>query len=177
MYLGYIFVNLQFFELHIMEIKNILSVKVSEGVKSCFNGEIAADEVQTQETRKDFEGDITVVVFPFTRYSRRSPEETGKILGDYLKENVDAVEDFNVVKGFLNIVISSEYWLGVLADIEDTENYGYSKPGAASKTIMIEYSSPNTNKPLHLGHIRNNFLGWSVAEILKANGHRVIKTI
>lgn len=159
-----------------MEIKNILSVKVSEGVTSCFNGKITADEVQIQETRKDFEGDITVVVFPFTRYSRRSPEETGKILGDYLKENVDAVEDFNVVKGFLNIVISSEYWLEVLADIEDTENYGYSKPGAASKTIMIEYSSPNTNKPLHLGHIRNNFLGWSVAEILKANGHRVIKT-
>ena len=126
-----------------------------------------------QETRKEFAGDLTVVVFPFTRYSRKSPEETAKELGEYLKQNIEEVETYNVIKGFLNVVISSAYWIEVLNDVAKEEKYGYAKE-PSGKTYMIEYSSPNTNKPLHLGHIRNNFLGWSVSEIQKANGHNVI---
>ena len=116
---------------------------------------------------------MTVVVFPFTRYSRKSPEETAKELGEYLKQNIEEVETYNVIKGFLNVVISSAYWIEVLNDVAKEEKYGYAKE-PSGKTYMIEYSSPNTNKPLHLGHIRNNFLGWSVSEIQKANGHNVI---
>ena len=114
-----------------------------------------------------------MVVFPFTRYSRKSPEETAKELGEYLKQNIEEVETYNVIKGFLNVVISSAYWIEVLNDVAKEDKYGYAKE-PSGKTYMIEYSSPNTNKPLHLGHIRNNFLGWSVSEIQKANGHKVI---
>ncbi|MBP3420171.1 MAG: arginine--tRNA ligase [Marinifilaceae bacterium] len=156
-----------------MTIEGLLTAKVSEAVEACFGVKIEEKDVQLQATRKEFAGDLTVVVFPFTRLSRKSPEETGKILGEYLKEKIEEIKDYNVVKGFLNIEISSAYWVGVLNDIDSVEKYGYANEPSGRK-IMIEYSSPNTNKPLHLGHIRNNLLGWSVSEIQKANGHDVM---
>ena len=154
-------------------IEKMLTQQVLEAVKACYGVELTEKDVQLQETRKEFAGDLTVVVFPFTRYSRKSPEETAKELGEYLKQNIEEVETYNVIKGFLNVVISSAYWIEVLNDVAKEEKYGYAKE-PSGKTYMIEYSSPNTNKPLHLGHIRNNFLGWSVSEIQKANGHNVI---
>ena len=156
-----------------MTIEKMLTQQVLEAVKACYGVELTEKDVQLQETRKEFAGDLTVVVFPFTRYSRKSPEETAKGLGEYLKQNIEEVETYNVIKGFLNVVISSAYWIEVLNDVAKEEKYGYAKE-PSGKTYMIEYSSPNTNKPLHLGHIRNNFLGWSVSEIQKANGHNVI---
>lgn len=156
-----------------MTIEKMLTQQVLEAVKACYGVELTEKDVQLQETRKEFAGDLTVVVFPFTRYSRKSPEETAKELGEYLKQNIEEVETYNVIKGFLNVVISSAYWIEVLNDVAREEKYGYAKE-PSGKTYMIEYSSPNTNKPLHLGHIRNNFLGWSVSEIQKANGHNVI---
>lgn len=156
-----------------MTIEKILVQQVLEAVRICYGVELTEKDVQLQETRKDFAGDLTVMVFPFTRYSRKSPEQTAKELGEYLKQNVEEVEGYNVIKGFLNVVISSAYWIAVLNEVSKEEKYGYAKK-KTGKTIMIEYSSPNTNKPLHLGHIRNNLLGWSVSEIQKANGHRVI---
>ena len=156
-----------------MTIEKMLTQQVLEAVKACYGVELTEKDVQLQETRKEFAGDLTVVVFPFTRYSRKSPEETAKELGEYLKQNIEEVETYNVIKGFLNVVISSAYWIEVLNDVAKEEKYGYAKV-PSGKTYMIEYSSPNTNKPLHLGHIRNNFLGWSVSEIQKANGHNVI---
>ena len=156
-----------------MTIEKMLTQQVLEAVKACYGVELTEKDVQLQETRKEFAGDLTVVVFPFTRYSRKSPEETAKELGEYLKQNIEEVETYNVIKGFLNVVISSAYWIEVLNDVSKEERYGYAKE-PSGKTYMIEYSSPNTNKPLHLGHIRNNFLGWSVSEIQKANGHEVI---
>ena len=156
-----------------MTIEKMLTQQVLEAVKACYGVELTEKDVQLQETRKEFAGDLTVVVFPFTRYSRKSPEETAKELGEYLKQNIEEVETYNVIKGFLNVVISSAYWIEVLNDVAKEDKYGYAKE-PSGKTYMIEYSSPNTNKPLHLGHIRNNFLGWSVSEIQKANGHKVI---
>ena len=156
-----------------MTIEKMLTQQVLEAVKACYGVELTEKDVQLQETRKEFAGDLTVVVFPFTRYSRKSPEETAKELGEYLKQNIEEVETYNVIKGFLNVVISSAYWIEVLNDVAKEEKYGYAKE-PSGKTYMIEYSSPNTNKPLHLGPIRTNFLGWSVSEIQKANGHNVI---
>ena len=156
-----------------MTIEKMLTQQVLEAVKACYGVELTEKDVQLQETRKEFAGDLTVVVFPFTRYSRKSPEETAKELGEYLKQNIEEVETYNVIKGFLNVVISAAYWIEVLNEVAREEKYGYAKD-PSGKTYMIEYSSPNTNKPLHLGHIRNNFLGWSVSEIQKANGHQVI---
>ena len=156
-----------------MTLEKMLTQQLLETVKACYGVELTEKDVQLQETRKEFAGDLTVVVFPFTRYSRKSPEETAKELGEYLKQNIEEVETYNVIKGFLNVVISSAYWIEVLNDVAKEEKYGYAKE-PSGKTYMIEYSSPNTNKPLHLGHIRNNFLGWSVSEIQKANGHNVI---
>ena len=156
-----------------MTIEKMLTQQVLEAVKACYGVELTEKDVQLQETRKEFAGDLTVVVFPFTRYSRKSPEETAKELGEYLKQNIEEVETYNVIKGFLNVVISSAYWIEVLNDVAKEDKYGYAKE-PSGKTYMIEYSSPNTNKPLHLGQIRNNFLGWSVSEIQKANGHKVI---
>lgn len=156
-----------------MTIEKMLTRQVLEAVKACYGVELTAKDIQLQETRKEFAGDLTVVVFPFTRYSRKSPEETAKELGEYLKQNIEEVKEYNVIKGFLNVTISSAYWLEVLNEVAEEKRFGYLKE-KSGKTIMIEYSSPNTNKPLHLGHIRNNLLGWSVSEIQKANGHEVI---
>eukprot|EP01029_Cantina_marsupialis_P003926 TRINITY_DN1394_c0_g3_i1.p2 TRINITY_DN1394_c0_g3~~TRINITY_DN1394_c0_g3_i1.p2 ORF type:complete len:598 (+),score=123.03 TRINITY_DN1394_c0_g3_i1:5424-7217(+) len=158
-----------------MSIESIIKGKVVEAIKQVYGQEIEEKTVQIQKTRREFEGDLTVVVFPFLRFSKKSPEETANDLGNFLRENIDSVSAFNVVKGFLNLVIDNSYWISVLNEALATENYGFTAPTADSKKVMIEYSSPNTNKPLHLGHIRNNLLGYSVAQILKANGHEVIK--
>ena len=152
-----------------------LSVILQNAVSALYDGQVSADMVQVQKTRKEFDGDLTVVVFPLLKFSKKSPEETGKELGNYLQQNVSEVVVFNVVKGFLNLTISDEYWLNQFNEISQKESYGFAEKNLGI-TTMVEYSSPNTNKPLHLGHIRNCLLGWSVAEILKANGHNVIKT-
>ena len=156
-----------------MNIQEVLSTKVKEAIFTIFMVELPT--VEFQPTRKDFEGDVTVVVFPMLRYVKGNPELIGKQVGGYLQEHVDEVLDFNVVKGFLNIVISDSYYLDFFNAIGNMENFGY-ESNISDEAIMVEYSSPNTNKPLHLGHIRNNLLGYSVAEILKASGKKVYKT-
>jgi len=158
-----------------MSIESIIKGKVVEAISACYGQKVEEDSVQIQKTRREFEGDLTVVVFPFLRFSKKSPEETANDLGNFLKENVEAIPSFNIVKGFLNLVIDNSYWLSVLNEAVKIENYGFTPMTEGAKKVMIEYSSPNTNKPLHLGHIRNNLLGYSVAQILKANGYEVIK--
>ncbi len=155
-----------------MSLQDILSNNIIKAVKEIFNAELPS--VEFQATRKEFAGDITVVVFSMLRVVKGNPVTIGEAIGDYLVEHVDEVTAFNVVKGFLNIEIKDSFYLNFFNSIKDEENYGFE--GASSKAIMVEYSSPNTNKPLHLGHIRNNLLGYSVAEILKAAGHPVYKT-
>ncbi len=159
-----------------MSIEIILRDQIVNAIAKCYNQQIEPTLVQLQNTRKEFEGDVTLVVFPFVRMSRKSPEQTAAEIGDFLQQNVPEVEKYNVVKGFLNLVISTEYWLSVLNSITSNSNFGITDPTDSSKLVMVEYSSPNTNKPLHLGHIRNNLLGFSLCEILKANGNKVVKT-
>ncbi|MRT93324.1 arginine--tRNA ligase [Ancylomarina sp. 16SWW S1-10-2] len=158
-----------------MSIESIIKGKVVEAISACYGQIVEEDSVQIQKTRREFEGDLTVVVFPFLRFSKKSPEETANDLGNYLQENIDSIPSFNIVKGFLNLVIDNSYWLSVLNEAVNTDNYGFIPLKEGARKVMIEYSSPNTNKPLHLGHIRNNLLGYSVAQILKANGLEVIK--
>ncbi|WP_299321012.1 arginine--tRNA ligase [uncultured Maribacter sp.] len=155
-----------------MNIQEVLSDKVKEAVKSIFDKELP--NVEFQPTRKDFEGDITIVVFPMLRVVKGNPVQIGEQIGAYLEEHVDAVAGFNVIKGFLNIVINDGFYLDFFNSISSVENFGFVKE--SDDAVMVEYSSPNTNKPLHLGHIRNNLLGYSVAEILKASGKKVYKT-
>lgn len=145
-------------------------------LKKLYNFVQEENQIQIQNTRKDQVGDITLVVFPFLKFSKKSPEETGKDIGGYISNVVKEVKSFNVVKGFLNLEISDDYWLENLKTAFYDSNYGFVMSGTESKLVMVEYSSPNTNKPLHLGHIRNNLLGYSISEILKANGSRVVKT-
>ncbi|MBL1233011.1 MAG: arginine--tRNA ligase [Flavobacteriales bacterium] len=147
---------------------------VAKGIASIYGAEVDVNTIQPQKTRKEFDGDLTVVVFPFTKIAKKSPEQTAEDLGKYLVDNVPQITNFNVVKGFLNLSIAPEYWLGELNTIAQNKTFGQAAP--SGKTYMVEYASPNTNKPLHLGHLRNIFLGFSVAEILKANGHEVFKT-
>ena len=145
-------------------------------VKALYGQDVPEKMVQLQKTRSEFEGSLTLVVFPFVKMARKSPEQTGQELGDYLVAHCDAVSKYNVVKGFLNLSIADEAWLGLLADIDADAHYGEKVVNEQSPLVMIEYSSPNTNKPLHLGHVRNNLLGWSLAQIMQANGNRVVKT-
>ncbi|MBV5314346.1 MAG: arginine--tRNA ligase [Prolixibacteraceae bacterium] len=159
-----------------MSIELILSTKIIEAIAQCYNHQVEPSLVQLQNTRKEFEGDITLVVFPFVRMSKKSPEATAAEIGDYLQQHVAEVEKYNVVKGFLNLVISPAYWVSVLNSASVHSNFGITEAAEVSKLVMVEYSSPNTNKPLHLGHIRNNLLGFSLCEILKANGNKVVKT-
>lgn len=159
-----------------MLIELIIRDQVVEAIAKLYNQQIEPSLVQLQNTRKEFEGDITLVVFPFLRTSKKSPEQTATEIGTFLQENVAEVEKFNVVKGFLNLVISQDYWISVLNSAADQPSYGVVDVTDDSKLVMVEYSSPNTNKPLHLGHIRNNLLGFSLSEILKANGNKVVKT-
>ena len=159
-----------------MKIENMIADAVKKAVKSLYGQEVPDKMVQVQKTRSEFEGNLTLVVFPFVKMARKSPEQTAQELGSYLVENCEAVERFNVVKGFLNMVIAPAAWLSLLADIDADEHYGMKQATDDSPLVMIEYSSPNTNKPLHLGHVRNNLLGWSLAQIMQANGNRVVKT-
>ena len=157
-----------------MSLQNILTPYIQEAVQNVFD--LSIDKVEFQATRKDFEGDITMVVFPLVKQLKGNPVEIGTKIGDYLVENVSLVSKFNVVQGFLNIVIDDSYYTDFFNSILANETFGYVAPKEGDKAIMVEYSSPNTNKPLHLGHIRNNLLGYSVAEILKAAGNKVYKT-
>ena len=145
-------------------------------VKALYGQEVPEKMVQLQKTRSEFEGNLTLVVFPFVKMARKSPEQTGQEIGQYLVDNCEAVSKFNVVKGFLNLSIADAAWLNMLADIDKDDHYGEKSANEGSPLVMIEYSSPNTNKPLHLGHVRNNLLGWSLAQIMQANGNKVVKT-
>ena len=153
-----------------------LTQAVLAAIKDLYGQEVDPKTVQVQKTRSEFEGNLTLVVFPFLKISRKKPEDTAADLGEWLKNNCEMVSDYNVVKGFLNLVISAQTWTDLLNKIDADEHYGEKQPTADSKLVMIEYSSPNTNKPLHLGHVRNNLLGWSLAKIMEANGNRVVKT-
>lgn len=156
------------------ELEKQLSQSGIEAIQALFGEKIDEKQLQWQQTRKDFEGDITLVVFPLLRISKKSPEQTAEAIGKYLKDHSDLVEGFNVVKGFLNLSISAAFWLNFLKENTSLSNFGFKSPKSKSK-VMVEYSSPNTNKPLHLGHLRNNFLGYSIASILEAEGHEVFK--
>lgn len=156
-----------------MNIQDVLTAKVKEAVASAYEVELPA--VEFQPTRKDFEGDITAVIFPMLRFVKGNPEQIGNVIGTYLQDQIEEVAGFNVIKGFLNIVLSDAYYLEFFNSIRDSEDFGYCRTDGQD-AVMVEYSSPNTNKPLHLGHIRNNLLGYSVAEILRASGKKVYKT-
>ncbi|HEY6914074.1 MAG TPA: arginine--tRNA ligase, partial [Paludibacter sp.] len=159
-----------------MNLETILSALVGEAVKSLYGLETEASQIQLQKTKKEFEGDITVVTFPFVKAARKSPEQTGQQIGEYLQQQSPVISAFNVIKGFLNLSISKSYWLETLNEIHGNASFGTKEVKDDADLMMIEYSSPNTNKPLHLGHIRNNLLGFSIAEIQKANGWKVVKT-
>ena len=159
-----------------MNIEKALCSSVIKAVKELYGQDVPEKMVQLQKTKREFEGHLTLVVFPFLKISHKKPEETAEDLGHWLKENESCVASYNVVKGFLNLVISNGAWIGLLNDINADPTYGERKATEKSPLVMIEYSSPNTNKPLHLGHVRNNLLGWSLAKIMEANGNRVVKT-
>ena len=159
-----------------MNIEQQLTADVRAAIKVLYGQEVPDNLLQLQKTKREFEGHLTLVTFPLLRISRKKPEETAQEIGQYLQENSDAVAAFNVVKGFLNLVVAPQKWVELLEVIDADDHYGFVKPTEASPLVMIEYSSPNTNKPLHLGHVRNNLLGWSLSQIMEANGNRVVKT-
>ena len=159
-----------------MKIEEQIQSAAIAAVKALYGQEVPEKMVQLQKTRSEFEGNLTLVVFPFVKMARKSPEQTAQELGQYLVDNCEAISKFNVVKGFLNLSIADAAWLNLLADIDKEDHYGEKAVSEDSPLVMIEYSSPNTNKPLHLGHVRNNLLGWSLAQIMQANGNKVVKT-
>ena len=159
-----------------MKIEEQITVAALAAVKELYGTEVPEKMIQLQKTRSDFEGNLTLVTFPLLKTSHKKPEDTAQDLGEYLKKNCKAVADFNVVKGFLNLVIAQAAWTGLLNNINADEKFGEKRVTDESPLVMIEYSSPNTNKPLHLGHVRNNLLGWSLAQIMEANGNKVVKT-
>ncbi len=159
-----------------MTIEQQIITTAQQAVKTLYGQEVPEKMVQLQKTKREFEGNLTLVVFPFLKISHKKPEDTAQDLGEYIKQNCDAIADFNVVKGFLNLVIDSKAWIGLLNEMNSNPKFGEKPVTENSPLVMIEYSSPNTNKPLHLGHVRNNLLGWSLAQIMEANGNRVIKT-
>ena len=156
--------------------EKIISAALS-GVKDLYGAEVPEKMIQLQETRPEFEGELTLVVFPLLKTSRNSPEATAQDMGEYLTQKCpDLISKFNVVKGFLNLSIASAQWIQLLEEIEHNPKFGFLPVTDESPLVMIEYSSPNTNKPLHLGHVRNNLLGWALAQVMEANGNRVVKT-
>jgi len=157
-----------------MSLSQILTPSIQKAIQALFD--VTVDKIEFQTTRKEFEGDITMVIFPLLKVIKSNPVELGNKIGNYLVENLSEVSRFNVVSGFLNIVIADSYYLNFFNEIKDNQKFGYVTPNPDDKAIMVEYSSPNTNKPLHLGHVRNNLLGYSVAEIIKASGKKVYKT-
>jgi len=158
-----------------MEIEVILKGAINKAISEIYNQDADQKSLQIQKTRKDFEGDFTLVVFPLLRISKKPPEQTAEEIGNYLKENINQISDFNVIKGFLNLSIDKKFWISYLNEIGKNQNFGFVTDKKDPKTILIEYSSPNTNKPLHLGHIRNNLLGYSVAQLLETQGDKVYK--
>ena len=144
-----------------------LQQSVSDALKQLYNHNVAPENILLQKTKKEFEGDFTVVVFPYVKAAKKSPEVVANELGEYVKTNLTNIESYNVIKGFLNFVVKTEYWLSFVKDNVCKSDFGYASANISSSPIVIEYSSPNTNKPLHLGHIRNNLLGWSVAKLLQ----------
>ncbi len=159
-----------------MKIEKLLCNDIQNAIKTLYGQEATGEQVQLLKTKRDVEGHLTLVVFPLLKISRKKPEDTAAEIGRYLVENTESVSAYNVVKGFLNLTIAPKAWIELLSDINAQPQYGYVQPTADSPLVMIEYSSPNTNKPLHLGHVRNNLLGWSLACILEAGGNRVVKT-
>ncbi len=159
-----------------MNFEHIIKEKAQEAIKNLYKTEVNIDQIQVQNTRKDFDGDYTIVTFPLLRYSKKSPEITAEELGRYLIEHIEQVVDFNVIKGFLNIDLGQNYWISEFRKAYETNKFGITPANANSKTVLVEYSSPNTNKPLHLGHIRNNLIGFSISKILEAGGKKIIKT-
>lgn len=159
-----------------MNIANEISSSVLKAVKELYGADVPVSMVQLQKTKREFEGNLTLVVFPFLRISKKKPEDTAREIGEWLTANDGSIASFNVVKGFLNLVIAPAAWLRLLNVINADAKFGEKEAGADAPLVMIEYSSPNTNKPLHLGHVRNNLLGWSLAQIMEANGNRVVKT-
>ncbi|MBR3565194.1 MAG: arginine--tRNA ligase [Paludibacteraceae bacterium] len=159
-----------------MTITETLTAHIQQALKELYQLEATESQIQLQKTKKEFEGNITLVTFPFVKAARKAPEMVGQEIGNYLCEHTTEVASFNVVKGFLNINIDKGFWIDTLADIDENDSFGLTPSTEQSPLVMIEYSSPNTNKPLHLGHIRNNLLGYSLAQIMKANGNRVVKT-
>ena len=154
-------------------IQEQLIYHTTQAVKELYDSDLPVNQITLQETRKEFDGQITIVVFPITRFSKKSPEATGAEIGAYLQRQIESIAAFNTIKGFLNISLSDAYWTSLFTTQIAAEGFGLFP--ANGKKLMVEYSSPNTNKPLHLGHIRNNLLGYSVSEILKAYGYDVIK--
>jgi arginyl-tRNA synthetase len=159
-----------------MTIENQIAVAALAAIKELYGADVPAKMIQLQKTKANFEGNLTLVMFPLLKTSHKSPEATAQEVGEYLKNNCTAIADFNVVKGFLNLVIAPAAWIGLLNDINANAKFGEQQVTADSPLAMVEYSSPNTNKPLHLGHVRNNLLGWSLAKIMEANGYKVVKT-
>ena len=159
-----------------MNIEKHICDAACRALRLLYGQDVPAQMVQLQKTKATFEGHLTLVVFPLLKVSRAKPEDTARQIGEVLKRDCDAVQDFNVVKGFLNLVVAPQAWASLLNDINANERYGETPVTADSKLYMVEYSSPNTNKPLHLGHVRNNLLGWSLAQIQQANGRKVVKT-
>lgn len=159
-----------------MKIEQQLTAAVASAIKTLYGQEAAENQIQLQKTKKEFEGHLTLVVFPLLRISRKKPEDTAREIGEYLAANSPLIEKYNAVNGFLNLTISSCSWIGLLLDIHHDAQYGIVAPTEESPLVMIEYSSPNTNKPLHLGHVRNNLLGWALANVIAANGNKVVKT-
>ena len=159
-----------------MVIEQQITGSVIAGIKELYGADVAEAQVQLQKTKKEFKGHLTLVVFPFLRMSKKSPEQTAQELGEYLVKNEPAVAEFNVIKGFLNLTVASGCWIDLLNEINAAPEYGFTKATENSPLVMIEYSSPNTNKPLHLGHVRNNLLGYSLSKIMEANGNKVVKT-
>ena len=159
-----------------MVIEQQITGAIITGIKELYGADVAANQVQLQKTKKEFKGHLTLVVFPFLRMSKKSPEQTAQEIGEYLLRHEPAVAEFNVIKGFLNLTIACACWIDLLNEINGQPSYGIIPVTEQSPLVMIEYSSPNTNKPLHLGHVRNNLLGYSLSEIMKANGNKVVKT-
>jgi arginyl-tRNA synthetase (EC 6.1.1.19) len=159
-----------------MNIENKLLTAVVHGIKALYGQEVPPSQVQLQKTKKEFQGHLTLVVFPFLKLSKKGPEQTATEIGEYLKTNEPAIASYNVIKGFLNLTIESAEWIALLNAINAEPAYGIVEPTSDSPLVMIEYSSPNTNKPLHLGHVRNNLLGNALANVMQANGNRVVKT-
>src|SRR5690554_4872659 len=159
-----------------MNIEQILQEAITGAIKELYKADAVTSQITLQKTKKDFKGHYTLVTFPLLKISRKNPEQTAEEIGSYLSQNSPVITQYNVIKGFLNLTIAPEVWVNLLKSIDDNPQYGFTQAGDDAPLYMVEYSSPNTNKPLHLGHVRNNLLGHALSEVLKVNGKKVVKT-